>query len=92
LLWDQKPAQLIDLSVKGLRCIWSPDAPTPNPGEALELVLVIHDENFRVKGRVAGVRRDGERREVAMELGILPLDAWTSLQELIQTLEPQGEE
>ena len=92
LVWDQAQAQLIDLSIKGLRYAWSPGGTALTPGEALDLVLVIHDERFAVKGRVAGLHQDGERTEVAVELGILPLDAWASLQELIQTLEPQGEE
>ncbi len=92
LLWDQAQAQLIDLSVKGLRYAWSQGDPILTPGESLDLVLMIHDEKFRVKGRVAGVYKNKEKTEVAVELGILSLDAWTSLQELIQTLEPQGEE
>lgn len=92
LLGDQTQAQLIDLSVKGLRYAWNRSGPLLTPGEDLDLVLMIRDERFEVKSRVVCVRREGERTEVAVELGILPLDAWTSLQELIQTLEPQGEE
>ncbi len=92
LLCDEIQAQLLDLSIKGLRYAWSQGDPSLIPGEVLDLVLMIHDERFRVKGRVVGVYKIGEQTEVAVELGILPLDAWTSLQELIQTLEPQGEE
>lgn len=92
LLWDDLQARVVDLSIKGLRFAWDTPHPAPVPGELLELALMIHDEKFKVKGRVAGVYKDLGRQEVSVDLGILPLDAWTSLQELIQTLEPQGEE
>ena len=85
-------AQLLDLSIKGLRFGWNGSGPDLAVGAPLDLVLVVHDERFKVKGRVAWVRQVQDGVEVSVDLGILPLDAWTSLQELIQTLEPQGEE
>ena len=92
LLCREVEAQVLDLSIKGLRFDWRGPGPSLAEGDLLELVLIIHDEKFRVKGRVARVFTPDDHTEVSVNLGILPLDAWTSLQELIQTLEPQDED
>ena len=92
LVWREAEARIMDLSIKGVRFCQDGTGPDLAEGDPLEMVLVIHDERFTVRGRVAGVVKAQDRQEVSVDLGILPLDAWASLQELIQTLEPQDEQ
>lgn len=79
---------LVDISIKGLRCLWDGQEAPPGVDAVVPVTLEIHDEAFNISGRVAGVKPAERGREVSLELGILPLDAWASLQELIATLEP----
>ncbi|MFH1061233.1 MAG: PilZ domain-containing protein [Pseudomonadota bacterium] len=79
---------LVDISIKGLRCVWEGPADPPPVDAVVQTTLEIHDETFQVHGRVTGIQQGPQRCEVSLELGILPLDAWASLQELIATLEP----
>ncbi|MFH1033071.1 MAG: PilZ domain-containing protein [Pseudomonadota bacterium] len=87
-LWlaDQR-LKLLDISQKGLRFSGGEFLSGYQPGQEMRLRLVVHDEPQRVHGRVAAINRVSAGREVSLELGILPLDAWTSLLEALQELE-----
>ena len=88
LLAPEGELTLLDVSIKGLRCVWESQAGGMAVGDPIQLTLVIHDEAFNVHGRVVGIKNLADRCELSVELGILPLDAWASLQELIANLEP----
>jgi hypothetical protein len=79
--------KLLDISQKGLRFSGGEQLSGYRPGDDLRIKLMVHDEPQKMHGRVAAVNRAAEGWEVSMELGILPLDAWTSLLEALQELE-----
>lgn len=84
--------RLLDISVKGLRFLH----PDPNPRWDLEQeirpLLLIDSLPYQLTGKVAGVNRVDEGLEYCMELGVLHLDAWTSLLVALHQLEhgPEG--
>jgi len=87
-LWlEDRRLNLLDISHKGLRFSNGEDLAGCRPGDEMKLSLVIHDEPQKVHGRVAAVTPGPQGREISLELGILPLDAWTSLLEALQELE-----
>lgn len=88
LFWGDDELELLDISIKGLRCTLANGCGGLVVAEAIQLTLEIHDEPFKVGGRVAGINEQAGRCELSVELGILALDAWASLQELIAELEP----
>jgi hypothetical protein len=92
LLGPAGEAALLDISIKGLRCVWPGQPEDLAVGDPIQLTLVIHDEAFKINGRVAGLATLADRCELSVELGILALDAWASLQELIAKLEPLEKE
>jgi hypothetical protein len=79
--------RLLDISLKGLRFSDQGLLAPCRPGDGIEMVLSIHDQAQRAKGRVAGVDAAEGRQEVSVELGIMPLDVWTSLSEALLELE-----
>jgi hypothetical protein len=87
-LWlgDQR-LKLLDISQKGLRFSDGELLAGCRPGDDLRLRLVVHDEPQKLHGRVAAVNHGERGWEVSLELGILPLDAWTSLMGALQELE-----
>lgn len=87
-LWlgDQR-LNLLDISQKGLRFSDGERLAALSPGDELQLKLVVHDEPQKLHGRVASVHLGSWGWEVSLELGILPLDSWTSLLEALQELE-----
>lgn len=87
-----EPLSLLDISVKGLRYLRDGQGEGPVVGDHVQFTLEIHDEGFAVHGRVASINNMADQREISVELGILPLDAWASLQELIAELEPLDKE
>jgi hypothetical protein len=87
-----EPVRLLDISVKGLRFL-HPDPPVPWQVDALlRPTLIIHEQPYPITGRVAGVKPAEGGAEVSMELGVLHLDAWTSLLVALHELEhgPEG--
>lgn len=78
---------LLDISVKGLRMRSGADAPAFQPGQRVMLTLVVRDTPHQVRGRVMAVLPAPGGQEVSLELGIMPLDVWTSLLETLQELE-----
>lgn len=87
-LWlEDQRLNLLDISQKGLRFSNGEMLAGYRPGDDLRLRLVVHDEPQKVRGRVTAVNHGERGWEVSLELGILPLDAWTSLLEALQELE-----
>lgn len=87
-LWlEDQRLNLLDISQKGLRFGNGETLADLRPGDEMKLKLVIHDEPQKVNGRVAAVNPGPRGREISLELGILPLDAWTSLVEVLNELE-----
>ncbi len=79
--------RLLDISVKGLRFLH----PGPDPGwevdHLLYPTLVIHGQPYALTGRMAGAKPVEGGLEYSMELGVLHLDAWTSLLVALHELE-----
>lgn len=85
---DAPGLELLDISAKGLRLFWPGVLPGDlGPESEVRLALNIHDEQYQVVGRVAGIspRQDGQ--EISLDLGVLPLDLWTSLLVSLHELE-----
>lgn len=86
-LWlEDRRLNLLDISQKGLRFSNGETLAGCRPGDEIKLNLMIHDEPQKVHGRVAAVTPGPRGREISLELGILPLDAWTSLVEVLNEL------
>lgn len=82
-----QPMRLLDISLKGMRFSDLGRLDRCHPGDGLELLLAIHDQPQKAKGRVAAVNRAAAGQEISLELGIMPLDVWTSLSEALLELE-----
>jgi hypothetical protein len=86
------PVRLLDISVKGLRFL-HPEIRLPWQVDGLlRPTLIIHEQPYPITGRVAGIKPAASGTEVSMELGVLHLDAWTSLLVALHELEhgPEG--
>lgn len=79
--------RLLDISVKGLRFVHPDPRPPWRVDSLLRPTLVIHDQPYAITGRVAGIKPAQDGTEVSMELGVLHLDAWTSLLVALHELE-----
>lgn len=71
--------------------------PGPDPGwgvdQLIHPTLLIHGQPYPLTGRVAGAKPVEGGLEYSMELGVLHLDAWTSLLVALHELDhgPEGQ-
>lgn len=86
-LENGEPVHLLDISVKGLRFLHPSSQPPCTVDGLLRPTLIIHEQPYAIAGRVAGVKPAEGGAEVSMELGVLHLDAWTSLLVALHELE-----
>lgn len=87
-LWlEGRRLNLLDLSLKGLRFKIAGDLALWKPGDNVAIDLIIDNQSKRINGRVADVYMRPEGMEVSLEIGVLPMDVWTTILETLQKLE-----
>lgn len=85
---DAPGLELLDVSAKGLRLFWPGSLPDGvGQDSTIKVTLHIHDEQYQVTGRVVVISPREGGQDLSLDLGVLPLDLWTSLLVSLHELE-----